>query len=93
MCYWIIEATLHAYCRAVGIDFQESMLSWKKLTEEGRKEFGEYGSPFFRKVLSTTSFTPDESTTEHSDLPIQIQAAIEKALPLYNHLSQNKISY
>ncbi len=91
--FWIIETTLHAYCNAVGIDFQESMLSWRQLTDEEKKEFGEYGSPFFSKVLSTICFTPDESTTEYSDLPIQIQDAIEKALPTYHQLSQNKIIY
>ncbi len=82
---------MQAYCSAVGIDYEESMLTWKPMTDEEINEFGGDMSPLYGKVLSTTTFTTDESTTEYTDLPLIIQDTVKRALPLYNQLSQHKI--
>ncbi len=82
---------MQAYCCAVGIDYQESMLTWKPMTDEEINEFGGDMSPLYGKVLNTTTFTADESTNEYSDLPLIIQETVKRALPLYNQLSQQKM--
>ncbi len=79
----------------MGIGFQPGMLTWKEMTDEEKKQFdqGDLTQLCYERVLNADGFVqiPENSITEYSDLPGVIQKSVERALPLYNHLSQYKL--
>lgn len=79
------KATVSAYCKAVGIPFEESMLSW----DSGPvKEFEKWGT-YHRGVESSNGFVAPPKSSEKvpkKDLPQDVQDTIAENIPIYEYL-------
>jgi len=80
------EGTLRVYCDAVGIDFHDTMLNWKRTESEAILELTEIHGKFFHKhVLDSTGFAEIEAPVDEK-LPELVTAAITQYMPVYLRL-------
>ncbi len=91
-CLFLSETTLKLYCKAVGLDYQDSMIHWKPLSEHLVKEFVEWGewldvakqsNGFLKK---TPSVLP-----EVKDLPPEVQQCVKDNIPFYQQLYEKRL--
>ena len=98
------RATLTAYCAAVGVPFDEGMLSW---SSGWRAEFRFWDDAWVRDVLASTGFLRQGSTERQSGpavpsldplpsasdviLPASMEAAMNAAMPRYEHMRAHKL--
>ncbi len=86
------ETTLKLYCNAVGIDFQDSMLKWKTLTPEDKKEWEEL-SDWFQVVLNSAGFLTKSPSKypDLSELPDDVQKSVEENIPFYQQMYEKRL--
>nr|KAG5696639.1 hypothetical protein BaRGS_034100 [Batillaria attramentaria] len=87
------EAMLRAYCRETGLEYRDSMLHWKPLTDTELKEIFQadyWGSGWFGGLLKSTTITrqpvqplPDDVSKE--DLAV-LEKTTQDSLPFYEEL-------
>ena len=86
---------MRAYCREVGVAFNDSMVHWGPLTEEQRKVFSRIKGPnmlFFRAVLSSTEFIQQiTSKPDIGDIDEQYREVVEETMPLYLKMRELKL--
>lgn len=81
------EATLRAYCAAVGLPFDQRMLSW----EPGPISSFDTWAGWHDEVLRSTGFSPgiagrDADGDDETALPDIVLRTIDKAMPIYDRL-------
>ena len=75
------------YCNAVGIDYQEFMVKWRKLTPEQLALFEEW-RPWIDRGLESDGFlksTP-KPIEDLSTMPENVRKCMEKAIKAYKKL-------
>lgn len=75
------ETTLKKLCSAIGISFDEAMLSWKK---GGRPEDGVWAKHWYKNVHHSTGFKPYQPKT--GPFPEDLKPLLEKCMPIYERL-------
>ena len=75
------EATLEKLCSAIGIPFDEAMLSWEN---GGRPEDGVWAKHWYRNVHDSTGFKPYQPKTD--PFPKDLEPLMEKCMPIYQRL-------
>lgn len=78
---------LAALCAALGIEFEDAMLSW---LPGRRPEDGVWGAHWYDRVWASTGFTP-KPPTPLPEVPTSFQPVLEQALPLYEMLARDRI--
>jgi hypothetical protein len=74
-------------CEAIGIPFEEGMLSW---APGPRDTDGAWGPYWYDKVYKTTSFGPKRSCK--TDLPARLEPLARQCTELYDELAAHKLS-
>jgi hypothetical protein len=81
------EPMLRKLCDAVGVAFDDAMLSWPP----GLRDTDGAWAPFwYREVIHTTSFQPYRSKDE--PVPQHLTAVYDECLPLYEKLYKHRIT-
>eukprot|EP00039_Didymoeca_costata_P024687 m.11163 g.11163 ORF g.11163 m.11163 type:complete len:408 (+) comp4383_c0_seq2:99-1322(+) len=76
------EDVLKGFCEHLGIEFQESMLSWEK----GRlEEYGIWADFWYDAILKSTGFRASGNQKQFRKVDLEV---LGKCLPLYNKLRQ-----
>lgn len=78
--------TLHKLCNAIGIPFEEAMLSWKK---GPRIEDGVWANYWYQSVHNSTGFKPYQPKTEA--FPKHLEPLLAECLPIYEELCKYSI--
>lgn len=74
-------------CAALGIEFQEQMLSWPP----GRRpEDGVWAPHWYQNVWKSTGFGPIETSTE--PLPAALEPLLERCRPFYEELHEHRLT-
>jgi hypothetical protein len=82
------RAALLTLCRALGIEFSETMLSWPK----GPKPFdGVWGSHWYNAVHASTGFEKS-AAPDLAPLPLSLQKIADAAAPAYRQLRAHRLS-
>ncbi len=94
------SSIMSQYCQAIGIPFQESMLTWEEgddITQDwiasrdtilGNKlQSGGY----YDEALHSTCFKPLKPKRENDDLPDDVKRCIEKTMPLYDKMYEMRL--
>jgi hypothetical protein len=74
-------ATLGKLCSAIGIPFDESMLSWDK---GGRPEDGVWAKYWYHNVHDSTGFKPYQP--KKTPFPEELKPLLEECMPIYQKL-------
>ena len=84
---------MQAYCDALGLLFEDAMLSWSET--ENRERLDRWGSVWYQTLLGSTGFTqpPSPSQRAHPPLPAIIETAIEQAQPFYDRLFDHRLLF
>ncbi len=82
----ILETYLRLWCDAVGLDFQDSMINWKSLTEEQLQQFEPLGDWVKTAKNSDRFLQTSTSPVDMSMLPEEIKICIQEAMPHYEKL-------
>ncbi len=77
---------LSALCAALGIPFEERMLSWPP---GPRPEDGVWAPHWYQNVWKSTGFTPLESSSE--PLPAHLEPLLERCRPFYEELHAHRL--
>ena len=75
------EATLEKLCSAIGIPFDEAMLSWEK---GGRPEDGVWAKHWYHNVHDSTRFNPYQPKTD--PFPDDLKPLFDECMPIYQRL-------
>lgn len=78
--------TLSKLCDAIGIPFDEAMLSWEK---GARPEDGVWAKYWYQNVHESTGFKPYQPKTE--PFPEELKPLLEKCRPIYEKLVEYAI--
>jgi len=81
------RAMLDGLCGALGIGFDEAMLSWPAGPSP---DDGVWGAHWYRAIWDTTGFAPPERG-EPPALPAHLQSLADRAGPLYQRLAQHRL--
>jgi len=73
--------TLGKLCSAIGIPFDEAMLSWEK---GGRPEDGVWAKYWYQNVHDSTRFMPYKAKSE--TFPENLKPLLEECMPIYQRL-------
>jgi len=75
------KKTLSGFCEAIGIPFEESMLSWKSgpILEDGI-----WANHWYDNVHKSTGFEPYRK--KEVDFPERLESLLEKCEPIYKNL-------
>ncbi len=77
------RGTLEALCDALGVPFDEAMLSWPP----GPKPYdGVWGAHWYTRLHTTTGFEPP--TAPNEALPDDLEGIYRRCLPLYERLTE-----
>lgn len=76
------RTTLEKLCSAIGISFDEAMLSWEK---GERPEDGVWAKHWYQNVHKSTGFKPYQPKTE--PFPEELKPLLEECMPIYERLS------
>ena len=80
---------LGALCAALGISFDEAMLSWPP----GRRASdGVWAPAWYDAVEKSTGFAPPRREVSFDDLPDSLKSVAEAARPLYERLARCKLA-
>lgn len=84
------RAVLSALCGALGIDFDEAMLSWPA---GPRATDGIWGKYWYASVWASTGFTAGRPASESSavDLPRDLEPLAAQCQPFYDELAAHKL--
>lgn len=74
---------LKKLCQALGINFQESMLSWEK---GARKEDGVWAKYWYKNIHNSTEFKKYQAKTEA--FPNSLKPLLEECIPHYERLKK-----
>lgn len=77
---------LEKLCDAVGLRFDDAMLSWPK---GGHKDDGAWASHWYGAVWSSTGFSGAEGPLP--EVPDSLQPVLQAALPLYEEMKAHKL--
>ncbi len=80
------RAVLGALCERVGLDFEESMLSWP---EGPKPEDGVWAAHWYAAVHRSTGFLPYRPPER--SLPENLHPVLDEAMPLYGRLAEYAI--
>src|SRR5262249_61881348 len=80
------ERTLRLLCEAVGVQFNESMLSWPP---GSRDTDGSWAKNWYGEVARTTSFQPYRSTP--SEVPARLRMIYEHCYECYKQLNEYRL--
>lgn len=80
------EDTLKKLCKAIGIPFEEEMLSWERGT---RPEDGVWAKYWYQNVHNSTGFKPYQPKTE--PFPERLKPLLADCLPIYEELCKYSI--
>jgi ribosomal protein L9 len=80
------EVVLSKLCIALGIPFDEKMLSWKA---GARAEDGSWAKYWYSNVHQSTGF--EKQKTSDREIPSHLVSVYKEALPYYNQLNQHSI--
>lgn len=75
------EKTLAKLCVAIGIPFDEAMLSWEK---GGRPEDGVWAKHWYQNVHDSTGFKPYKPKT--APFPEDLKPLLDECMPIYERL-------
>ena len=82
--------TMNAYCGAVGLPFEPSMLHWDRA--KSTKEWDEWGEVWYATLMRSTGFADPQCGAKDLDaLPIEIRNAIQDAQPHYRNLYRQRL--
>lgn len=88
--FWVLDAELvlrdpegqlRKLCAALGLEFDEAMLSWPK---GGRVEDGIWAPYWYKNVQNSEGFMPYKAKT--TPFPEHLHTLLDEAQPLYNEL-------
>lgn len=82
------EGLLRALCAALGIAFDEAMLSW---SPGPRPSDGVWAPAWYGAVEKSTGFAPPAPEPVFDDLPDSLKRLAEKARPLYETLAAHRL--
>ena len=93
------EGTLKAYCKAIGIQYQESMVNWGPITPEQKDIYRhrldyvpDITLTFLGNVLNGTRFTSTEPTEANmEDVDETFRAIVYENLPMYEKMRDIRI--
>ena len=80
------ERTLRLLCKAVGVEFNESMLSWPPGL---RDTDGIWAKHWYGEVAKTTSFQPYRPT--HNEVPQRFREIYQRCRECYERLSAYRL--
>ncbi|MGB0495805.1 MAG: HAD family hydrolase, partial [Kangiellaceae bacterium] len=81
------EKMLKALCKAIDIEFEESMLSW----QAGPKSYDGIWAPhWYKSVWNSTGFA--KPSTKKTQVPDHLMNLLDSAKPYYDKLKEYKIS-
>lgn len=80
------KGVLSALCERIGIEFDESMLSW---APGPRPEDGVWASHWYASVERSTGF--GKYVPKHEDVPARLQGVLNECQTLYDALSESRI--
>ena len=80
--------TLTALCEAVGIPFDEAMLTW---SPGPRAEDGVWAPAWYESVWRSTGFQPPRPPARIGDLPKPLRLIAEAARPYYDRLAAERL--
>ncbi|SRR6056297_134176 len=75
------RTTLEKLCSAIGISFDEAMLSWEK---GARPEDGVWAKHWYHNLHESTGFKPYQPKTE--PFPEELKPLLEECMPIYERL-------
>ena len=81
------ERTLRLLCKAVGVDFSKSMLSWPSGL---RETDGIWAKHWYGEVAKTTSFQPYRPN--HNEVPQNLRELYERCRECYEELYPHRLS-
>ncbi|MEO0883551.1 MAG: HAD family hydrolase [Pseudomonadota bacterium] len=81
------EAMLDKLCSALGLEFDDAMLSW---AAGPRPEDGAWAPHWYDAVLKSTGFGPPPG--DLPTLPAELQSVCDQALPIYEALAAKKLA-
>lgn len=84
------RSIMEQYCSAVGLPFEESMLSWTPGEVQDWMSFA-HCQVWHRTAMMSSGFMKPEEMQPESDLPRDVETAIAKALPSYNIMHAYRI--
>jgi hypothetical protein len=84
-------ATLSVYCEAVGLTYDNSILTWDTAT--ATQTWQMWGTEWYETLMGSTGFAPPRSPrdVDLSELPAHVRASIDEALPLYQWLHDRRL--
>ncbi len=82
----LLETYLRLWCDAVGLDFQDSMINWRPLTEEQLEQFKPWGDWVKEATNSDRFLQSTPSPVDNSMLPEEVKICIQEAMPYYEKL-------
>ena len=83
---------MRLWCNAVGLDFQDSMINWRPLTEEQLKQFEPLGD-WVETAKNTDRFLQSShSQLDNSMLPEEVKICIQEAMIHYEKLYALRLS-
>ena len=93
------EGTLRAYCAAVGIEYQDSMVHWGQITPEQKEIFRhrldhvyDTAITFLGNVLNATEFAQMEPSAVHMDeIDQEFKGIVEENIPIYEKLREYRL--
>ena len=91
--FLVVEAVLKHFCQAVGINYQDTMINWRPISDDGMKQLQPYGK-YYKTAMESTKFLPstpkpviDEGTAD------VMKNAIEEAMPYYLKFKERSVKF
>ena len=95
------SSILRQYCQALGIPFNDSMLTWEKGDAITRDWIAaEYflrinklqtQGGFYEAALSSTCFQPSKPALSKDEMPEDVIRCIDKTMPTYQKMFENRL--
>ena len=92
--FHIVEAVLRHFCQTVDIDYLDSMINWRPITEDGMTQLQPYGK-YFKTAMESTRFLPSTPKPVILDEGISevMKKAIKEAMPYYLKFKERSVRY